>query len=119
MRNPSILAFCAVALAACGFPAPNTVELFVGTFPPGASCAVIHNGHVVGQIEPTPGIALVPNEERDYLVTCNRRGFDDVSAVVHARAETRSLWQKLGSTEISAPGGASISFALIPRQRLR
>jgi hypothetical protein len=79
----------------------------------------IHNEHVIGRIGPTPGIALVPNEERDYLVLCNRSGFEVVSAVLHARTETRSLWQKLGSTEISAPGGVSVTFALIPRQRLR
>jgi hypothetical protein len=119
MQKLSILVFFAVALAACGYPAPSTVQVLVDTFPAGASCAVFYSGNLIGSIEPTPGITRVPNEEQDYLVSCQRGGFEEVSAVVHARAQTRTLWQNFGSTQISAAGGASVAFALIPRQRFR
>src|SRR5713226_5577384 len=102
MPKLSILMVCAVALAACGYPAPSTVQVFVDTFPPGASCAVVYNGSLIGSIVPTPGITVVPNEEQDYLVSCKRSGFEEISAVVHARAQTRTIWQKLGSTQVSA-----------------
>ena len=56
MPKPPVLALCAMSLAACGYPAPNSVGVFVGTFPPGASCAVVDGARVVGQVDPTPGI---------------------------------------------------------------
>ena len=56
MPKPLVLALCAMSLAACGYPASNSVGVFVGTFPPGASCAVVDGARVVGQVDPTPGI---------------------------------------------------------------
>jgi hypothetical protein len=68
----------------CAYPAPDAVGIFVNSFPPGASCSVNDGGNVVGRIEMTPGIALVPNATHDYLVSCRGTGFQDASAVVRA-----------------------------------
>jgi hypothetical protein len=116
MPKPLVLALCAMSLAACGYPASNSVGVFVGTFPPGASCAVVDGARVVGQVDPTPGIVLVPNQESDYLVSCKRNGFEDANAIVHARAEIRSFRERLGANEIRASGGA-ITLALVPKRR--
>ena len=88
MRKLTLFAACATSLAACGSPPPNAVGVFVETFPPGASCIVSRGDQPIGQIDQTPGIATVPNQEADYLVSCRRSGFEDVGAVVHARAVT-------------------------------
>ena len=69
----------------------------------------------LGQIDATPGIVLVPNAEADYLVSCRRDGYEDVSAVVHAREETRHPFEYLGGKAIRSLGGASVRFALTPR----
>jgi len=119
MPKPPILALCAVSLAACGYPAASSEGVFVDTFPSGASCAVFYGAQVVGQIVPPPGIVLVPNQEGDYLVACKRNGFEDVNAIVHAGAEIRSFREWLGAKEIRASGGASITFALVPKERAR
>ena len=120
MPNPPVLALCAISLAACGYPAPSSVGVgvFVGTFPPGASCAVVDGAQVVGQVDPTPGVVLVPNQESDYLVSCKRNGFEDANAIVHARAEVRSFRERLGANEIRTSGGA-ITLALVPKRLAR
>jgi len=81
MRKLTLFAACATSLAACASPPPNAVGVFVETFPPGASCIVSRGDQPIGQIDQTPGIATVPNQEADYLVSCRRSGFDDVGAV--------------------------------------
>ena len=88
-RNKLIVfAACATSLVACEPPPPNAVGVFVETFPPGASCIVSLGDQPIGQIDQTPGIALVPNQEADYFVLCRRSGFEDAAAVAHARAIT-------------------------------
>src|ERR1700736_826395 len=91
MRKLTLFAACATSLAACGSPPPNAVGVFVETFPPGASCIVSRGDQPIGQIDQTPGIATVPNQEADYLVSCRRSGFEDVASVIHARALTTYL----------------------------
>ena len=115
MRKLTLFAACATSLAACGSPPPNAVGVFVETFPPGASCIVSRGDQPIGQIDQTPGIATVPNQEADYLVSCRRSGFEDVGAVVHARAVTTYFVEYLGGKAIHPQGGASIKFALTPR----
>jgi hypothetical protein len=115
MRKLTLFAACATSLAACASPPPNVVGVFVETFPPGASCIVSRGDQPIGQIDQTPGIATVPNQEADYLVSCRRSGFADVDAVVHARAITTYFVEYLGGNAIHPPGGASIKFALTPR----
>ena len=115
MRKLTVFAACATFLAACASPPPNAVGVFVETFPPGASCIVSRGNQPIGRIDETPGIALVPNQEADYLVSCRRSGFEDVGAVVHARAVTTYFVEYLGAKAVHPQGGASIKFALTPR----
>ena len=115
MRKLILFAACATSLAACGFPPPNVVGVFVETFPPGASCIVSRGDQPIGQIDQTPGIAMVPNQEADYLVSCRRSGFEDVGAVIHARAVTTYFVEYFGGNAVHPQGGASIKFALTPR----
>ena len=115
MRKLTLFAACATSLAACASPPPNTVGVFVETFPPGASCIVSRGDQSIGQIDQTPGIATVPNQEADYLVSCRRSGFEDVGAVVHARAVTTYFVEYFGGKAVHPQGGAAIKFALTPR----
>ena len=115
MRKLTLFAACATSLAACGSQPPNAVGVFVETFPPGASCIVSRGDQPIGQIDQTPGIATVPNQEADYLVSCRLNGFEDAGAVVHARAVTSYFVEYLGGKAVHPPGGASINFALKPR----
>jgi len=72
----------------CGIPhglrtlAPDAVEIFVETTPPGAECVISQSGQTIGRIAPTPGIVLVPNIEADYYVSCSRNGYQPVSLMV-------------------------------------
>jgi hypothetical protein len=104
-----------ISLGSCGYGLPDTVEIFVDTVPPGASCIISKNGPPVGQIDSTPGIVVVPNEEADYLVVCSRNGYHGASTVVHARAERRNLNEYFGGTPNRSSGGSSITFNLTPR----
>jgi hypothetical protein len=106
---------CGLSVAACGSSLPSSVELFVDTSPPNASCVVSSGSEPLGQIDATPGIVLVPNAEADYRVSCRRDGYEDASAVVHAREETRHPFEYLGGKTIRSPGGAAVRFALTPR----
>jgi hypothetical protein len=113
MQKASILAFCVTLFAAgCGEPNPSTVQLFVNTIPAGASCAITLAGQGISKIESTPGITLVPNEEADYLVSCSRSGYVDVSSVVHTRTEQRSFRELIGGRDVRSLGGGSITFVL-------
>lgn len=116
MRKLLIFAVCAVSLASCRYPTtPDGVEIYVGTSPPDASCIVSRDGRTVGHIDQTPGIAFVPNEEADYLVSCKRNGFQDASGPVHARAVMPSVVEYFGGKSLRPTGGTSIAFVLTPR----
>jgi hypothetical protein len=81
MRLIMTFATGAISLASCGYPLPEAVEIFVNTFPPDASCVVSRGGQTAN-VDVTLGIALVPNEEADYLVACRRNGYQEAAAVV-------------------------------------
>jgi hypothetical protein len=104
----------AAFLSGCGYPLPDRVQILANTIPPGASCSVSRGDQLIGQIASTPGIVLVPNQEADYLVACRRNAYQEVSAVVHARAETASPFYYFGSKELHSRGGASVTFPLVP-----
>jgi hypothetical protein len=103
----------AAFLSGCGYPLPDRVQILANTIPPGASCTASRGDQLIGHVNSTPGIVLVPNEEADYLVACRRNAYQEV-AVVHARAETASPFYYLGSKELSSRGGASVTFPLVP-----
>ena len=50
-----------------------------------------------------------------YFVSCRRSAFEDVGAVIHARAVTRYFVEYFGGNAVHPQGGASIKFALTPR----
>src|SRR5262245_15312579 len=104
----------ATLLSGCGYPLPDRVQILANTIPPGGSCTVSRGDQLIGHVDSTPGIVLVPNQEADYLVACRRNAYQEVSAVVHARAETASPFYYFGSKELSSRGGASVTFPLVP-----
>jgi hypothetical protein len=113
MRLIMTFATGVISLASCGYPLPEAVEIFVNTFPPDASCVVSRGGQTAN-VDVTPGIALVPNEEADYLVACRRNGYQEAAAVVHARAQRRGTLEFLGGQPDRASSGASVTFVLRP-----
>ena len=107
---------CAAPLTACRYSAPDTVEIFVETTPPGAECDVSQPGSNVGRIASTPGIVLVPNIEADYHILCNRNGYQSASATVRSLAVTTPLLDYVGMyTGVRPTGGAALRVALSPR----
>jgi len=113
-RHVMALIGWAASLGGCGYPLPDRVQILADTIPPGASCTVSRGDQLIGHVDSTPGIVLVPNGEADYLVVCRRNAYQEVSAVVHARAETTSPFYYLGSKELRSRGGASVTFPLVP-----
>jgi hypothetical protein len=101
-------------LNGCGYPPPDRVQILANTIPPGGSCTVSRGGQLIGHVDSTPGIVLVPNEEADYVVACRRNAYQEMGTVVHARTETTSPLYYFGSKELHSRGGASVTFTLVP-----
>jgi len=81
MRNSIILVLLAGAVLAGCSPHPEPAELLVDTVPPGASCLVARDGWAVGNVYPTPGIALLDDKNpSDAVIQCRRSGFAPVAA---------------------------------------
>jgi hypothetical protein len=101
-------------LNGCGYPPPDRVQILANTIPPGGSCTVSRGGQLIGHVDSTPGIVLVPNEEADYVVACRRNAYQEMGTIVHARTETTSPLYYFGSKELHSRGGASVTFTLVP-----
>jgi hypothetical protein len=113
MRLPILLSLLGPVafVAACHHAPPASVGLVVETTPPDASCSVSISDQAVAHVDHTPGVAMVPNVESDYAVTCARPGFKETKATVHVRAEkgATSGVGRLG-------GGGWVSVRLMPLQ---
>jgi hypothetical protein len=70
------VALAATFIAGCS-SIPEPPELLVNTVPPGASCTLTRAGQPIGNIGPTPGIALVDPSAGGMTVECRRQGFAD------------------------------------------
>jgi hypothetical protein len=116
MRRWLLFVAATMSLSACVDPPPNFVEIFVETLPPGATCGVLQKGAPVGEIAPTPGIALVPNADADYIVACRRNGYQDTSVGAHTIAD-RGGRDFFGS-RVHTPSGALLRVVLAPRTPL-
>jgi hypothetical protein len=76
----SVVAF----IAACHHAPPASVGLVIETTPADASCSVSTSDQAIAHVDHTPGIAMVPNAESEYVVTCARPGFKETKAATHA-----------------------------------
>ena len=96
-------------LAACHHSTPASVGLVIETTPADASCSVSAADQTLSHVDHTPGIAMVPNVENEYVVTCARPGYQESKATAHVRAETgaTSGVGRLG-------GGGWVSVQLVP-----
>jgi len=116
MRELYILAPFAIALLSCSLPrSPEAVEAFIQTSPPNASCAVSRGGNSFGQIDRTPGIVRLPNDEADYLISCTRSAYQDASEIVHVRVEKPELVEYLCGNAIRNKCGTWVTLVLRPR----
>jgi hypothetical protein len=94
MRHISIaIAICGVALVGCSPTRPDPAGIFVTTAPSGASCTLSRDGQPIGNVSPTPGIALVTRTPGEIAVDCRRSGFRDAAAIVSPRLGDSSLFQ--------------------------
>jgi hypothetical protein len=85
MLRPLIFALaCPVALTGCYSGHWDPSEILVTTMPPGASCTLTRHGEKVGEVSPTPGIAMVSRSAEDVAIDCARPGYRNAAAVSHA-----------------------------------
>jgi len=85
MWRSLILAVAATAaLAGCYSDHWQQADILVSTMPPGADCTLTRGNEKVGEVNPTPGIAMVSRSGDDISITCRRAGFADAAAVSHS-----------------------------------
>jgi hypothetical protein len=85
MWRSLILAVAATAaLSGCYSDHWQDTDILVSTMPPGADCTLTRGNEKVGEVNPTPGIAVVSRAADDIAIACRRAGFADASAVSHS-----------------------------------
>jgi hypothetical protein len=72
------------ALSGCYADHWQQTDILVSTMPPGADCTLTRGNEKVGEVNPTPGIALVSRSADDIAIACHRTGFADAAAVSHS-----------------------------------
>jgi hypothetical protein len=72
------------ALSGCYSDHFQQTDILVSTMPPGADCTLTRGPEKVGEINPTPGIAMVSRDAGDIAIACRRPGFADAAAVSHS-----------------------------------
>ena len=66
----------ALGLGACSSIVEGTSqEIFVGTNPAGANCALIREGYRIASITPTPGATTIQKTKHDITIECEKAGF--------------------------------------------
>lgn len=55
----------------------KTQAITVNTSPPKANCLFKRNGQDVGDIEKTPGSAVIEKSRDDVTVVCNKKGYEE------------------------------------------
>ncbi|HEY1795162.1 MAG TPA: hypothetical protein VGG57_03495 [Stellaceae bacterium] len=85
MWRSLILAVAATAaLSGCYADHWQDTDILVSTMPPGADCTLTRGGEKVGEVNPTPGIAMVGRDAGDIAIACRRAGYADAAAVSHS-----------------------------------
>lgn len=85
MWRSLILATAATAaLSGCYAEHWQDTDILVSTMPPGADCTLTRGTEKVGEVNPTPGIAMVSRDAGDIAVACRRAGYADAAAVSHS-----------------------------------
>ncbi len=75
-----ILLAAVAGLSACSSIIEGTSqELIVNTNPPGADCAIVREGRVIGRVNPTPGGVTVKKTKHDITVVCNKKGYEEAT----------------------------------------
>lgn len=74
---------CPLVLAGCYSGHWDDAEILVTTMPPGASCTLTRHGEKIGEVSPTPGIAMVSRSPEDVQIACARPGYRNAAAVSH------------------------------------
>jgi hypothetical protein len=72
------------ALGGCYADHWQDTDILVSTMPPGADCTLTRGTEKVGEVNPTPGIAMVSRDAGDIAIACRRAGFADAGAVSHS-----------------------------------
>ena len=97
-----------LALSACKMLTGGTTQdISLMTNPPGANCALVRDGSLIGRANPTPATVLVKVDERDIEISCSLSGYQDASYVLHA-GTSENVWVGGATgwgTEISSEAG--------------
>jgi hypothetical protein len=83
-RSLALAAAATATLCGCYSGHFDQTDILVSTMPPGADCTLTRGNEKVGEINPTPGIAMVSRTDDDIAIACHRAGFADATAVSHS-----------------------------------
>jgi hypothetical protein len=83
-RSLTLAVAATAGLAGCYSDHWQQTDILVSTMPPGADCTLTRGNEKVGEVNPTPGIAMVSREADDIAIACHRAGFADATAVSHS-----------------------------------
>jgi hypothetical protein len=83
-RSLILAAAATAALSGCYADHWQQTDILVSTMPPGAACTLTRGTEKIGEVNPTPGIAMVSREPDDIAIACRRPGFADAAAVSHS-----------------------------------
>jgi hypothetical protein len=58
----------------------------LNTNPPGANCALVREGIVIGRVAPTPGSVVIEKTKHDITITCTKEGYQEATYLNHSGA---------------------------------
>jgi hypothetical protein len=83
-RSLTLAVAATATLSGCYSDHWQKADILVSTMPPGADCTLTRGSEKVGEVNPTPGIAMVSRTAEDIAVACRRAGYADAIAVSHS-----------------------------------
>ena len=58
----------------------------LNTNPPGADCALMREGVVIGRVTPTPGSVVIQKTKHDIMIACTKAGYQEATYLNHSGA---------------------------------
>jgi hypothetical protein len=76
-----------LTVAGCASIIEGTSQtITLNTNPPGADCALMREGLVIGRVTPTPGSVVVQKTKHDITIACTKEGYQEATYLNHSGA---------------------------------
>jgi uncharacterized protein YceK len=87
MKKIALIIAC-IAMSGCASIISGTDQtISVNTVPPGASCKLLREGTVIGEVSNTPGGVVVEKTKHDITVECAKEGYLPATATLDSGIE--------------------------------